>query len=352
VSGRVAERILPEGVESIELELIQIVPSVTSIVSEFTLNDATAGCLNGPLSSDYVTELEPNKLGHTILSPEFLRESETTRRRKQIREVCANFMREIFPGFFAEEGELVAYPSVDFLSVEKTAVVELAVTQGPSFLNALAIEGYSDTFSDDARSVLLAWDRAMRPSSRGAALLITDSEPGDRPRLPGRIISTGNLFAAIALRDALIDVIHETGELRDALSPGEIQDFLPADASIRHVEMVLGSLSADLRPVITELEEAQYLDWIKEDLPGFAGLDQKFNNGQLSATLTTEIQFAAKNLGRAQRDLNQSVQTISALASARASRELTRSNRRLQITALAIAVASLIVAVVSLVTRH
>jgi hypothetical protein len=78
----------------------------------------------------------------------------------------------------------------------------------------------------------------------------------------------------------------------------------------------------------------------------------KFNNTDLPDALATEIRLGAQYLSRAQRDLSQSVQTISALVSARASAKLTRSNRWLQVTALAIAVASLIVAAVSLLTRR
>jgi hypothetical protein len=350
VAGRLAERVLPEGVESVEVELVQITPSVTGVVAEFRLNDPVAQSLNAALSADYATELEPNKVGHTVLSPEFLRERETTRRRTEARAGCATLMRELFPGFFAEEGELAAYPSVDFLSVEKAAVVELATSQETSFLSALAVEGYTDTFSDEARSALLVWDPAMRPSSRAAAVMVRQSA-GSAPKVSGGVRSTGMLFAGLALRDALIDVIHELGDLRDALTLGKGLDFLPSDETIRRVEMVLVSLSADLRPVISELQETETLQWIKEDLPLFTGLDPKFNNTQLPDALAAEIRIGAQFLSTAQRDLSMSVQTISSLASTRASAELTRSNRTMQKTALAIAVASLIVAVIRLFMR-
>jgi hypothetical protein len=350
VTGRLAERVLPEGVESVEFELVQITPSVTAIVAEFAFNEGAADSLNAALSADYATELEPNRLGHAVLTPEWLREKETTRRRKELRDGCAALVRELFPGIFAEEGEPEAYSSVDFLSVAKTDVVPLALSKQNSFLSALAVDGYIDTFSDEARSVLLVWDRAMRPSCRAVAIMITHPA-GTRPYVPEGVISTEILFAALALRDALIDVIHEIGDLRDALTLGRDQDFLPSPETIRRVEMVLVSLSADLRPVVSELEQAEAIDWIKADLPSFAGLDQKFNNTQLPETLLTEIQFCAKNLSRAQQDLSVSVQTISSLASARASVELTSSNRLMQRTAIVISVASLVVAVISLIIR-
>jgi len=164
-------------------------------------------------------------------------------------------------------------------------------------------------------------------------------------------MSTGTLFAVFALRDGLIDAIHEVGELRDELALGEEQDFLPSHENIRRVEMILGSLVADLRPVISELDEPHVLERIKDDLPEFSGIDQKFNKGSLPEAVVTELHLCSRYLARAQQDLTASVQTISSLASVRASNELARSNRVMQRTALAIAVASLIVAVVSLITR-
>lgn len=344
---RWAERVLPLSLKSIEFELTQIIPSVTAIVGEFVLNDESAESLNPALSSDYATEHEPNEVGYLVLSPELLRERETTRRRREIRDDCAAIMRQFFAGFFAEEADPAAYPSVDFISTKKTAVVPLATSRETSFLDALAINGYTDTFCDESRSVLLVWDPAMRPASRAITLMVTEAEerPADS-RLPIGVLSHGTCFSVLALRDALIDVIHEVGDLRDALSLGEAKDFLPNNETIRMVEIKLVSLGADLRPVISELEEADVLERLKGDLPSFVGLDQKFNNIPLSEAITMELRLGARNLGRAQQDLSLSVQTLSSLMSARASSALTRSNRMMQVIALVIAVASLVVAVV------
>jgi hypothetical protein len=359
--ARVADRDLPPELDSVHIQLSQVTPSVTAITFECVLSDESALSLNPILSADYQTQsIQLSDGGSTIHMPEQQREGEARARKEELTKLCVNFVATTLPGFFAEESEYSAFPTAEFFSVEISSVVDLALREEPSFIEALGIDRYLDFYADEKSVVLLSWQRSLSEGRRDILILGQASdmaeshhwpaqEPGRRAVLPSRLFITNSLFALVALRELLVDVLYEIGSLRDRLAPSIAGTPLPTSERLREVEASIGSLASDLQPLVSELTATDDARFLPGEIPQFVGVNSRFTRRPLKDSAAQEIEYGARLLKTALRDSLAVVQTLSSLVAARASEKAAQTNLSLQKWTIALAAISVAIGTLAIV---
>ncbi|MDP9176699.1 MAG: hypothetical protein M3O61_03365 [Gemmatimonadota bacterium] len=371
---RTTEFDLPASIDFIAVELAQVFPSVTSATFECFLSDDTALSLSGALAADYQPVLKALHNSNVTIPPDVHRTEAVARLRAELRAECSGVLSRILPGFFAEQGTPKAFPSVEFITVDQTDVIPviqsgdrqgfitaLGISRSDCFVNVPSVwQGYLGFrypgYHDEV--VLLSWSREVHRSDRNIILLARagDLVRGIKGGAPGRGARTryyipNRLFALVAVRDALADVTHEVGNLRDSLAPSQAGDYLPSGSTIHKTEVMLGSLGADFRPLISEALDSDAgaqlgieLPTMTTDLPTFTALDPKRNSFPLPQMAISEIQYFARRLDRALDDGSATVKTLSSLVSADASEKVAAVNLSLQRWTMAMTFASVVLA--------
>ena len=115
---------LPNGIESIHVTLVQEMPSITMLCCCFIIDPDNTRLLEIPLQETFATKKEPISGGILYRSVQEQKKDAVETMRAYLHNLCAGWVIEHFPGYFAAgEGEK-SIPTCELILFEKATVFE------------------------------------------------------------------------------------------------------------------------------------------------------------------------------------------------------------------------------------
>ena len=137
---------LPDGVKYITLSLAQSIPSITVLIARFVFEEDLSSLINDSLYKDYKRYREEVKGGYIIHLEENQRSDEVRIETEFLNDVCSQWLKTHFKGFFSSESTTKRHPTALLMTLEKGMPFQ-RTDYFDNYLNILGLENNYDSWS-------------------------------------------------------------------------------------------------------------------------------------------------------------------------------------------------------------